>query len=134
MTPEKKILFRGVGLGNWLLPEGYMWKFGDGGDRPRKIEHLVTELIGRRAPGSSGSNFERTISQRLTFNASAGWDTTRSGRRSMRGCFLSDTDPPVPLEEGFATLDNLVGWCKAQGIYVILDMHGAPGGQDRPKH
>jgi len=23
------VLLRGVGLGNWLLPEGYMWKFGD---------------------------------------------------------------------------------------------------------
>ncbi|MCB0307610.1 MAG: hypothetical protein KDI38_27860, partial [Calditrichaeota bacterium] len=29
-----KVLLRGVGLGNWLLPEGYMWKFGPEGDRP----------------------------------------------------------------------------------------------------
>src|SRR5262249_49363262 len=36
----QKILLRGVGLGNWMLPEGYMWKFGDGGDRPRKIERI----------------------------------------------------------------------------------------------
>ena len=27
------ILLRGVGLGNWLLPEGYMWHFGENGDR-----------------------------------------------------------------------------------------------------
>src|SRR6266850_1697699 len=37
----EKILLRGVGLGNWMLPEGYMWKFGAQGDRPRKIETLV---------------------------------------------------------------------------------------------
>src|SRR5690242_18647378 len=42
----QKILLRGVGLGNWLLPEGYMWKFGDNGDRPRKIEKLINDLIG----------------------------------------------------------------------------------------
>lgn len=42
----KKIYLKGVGLGNWLLPEGYMWKFGDEVDRPRKIEKLVSELIG----------------------------------------------------------------------------------------
>lgn len=30
----EKILLRGVGLGNWMLPEGYMWKFGGQGDRP----------------------------------------------------------------------------------------------------
>ena len=34
----QKILLQGVGLGNWMLPEGYMWKFGENGDRPRKIE------------------------------------------------------------------------------------------------
>ena len=38
------LLLRGVGLGNWLLPEGYMWHFGDEADRPRKIEALITDL------------------------------------------------------------------------------------------
>ena len=32
----RKVLLRGVGLGNWLLPEGYMWKFGPEGDQPQK--------------------------------------------------------------------------------------------------
>ena len=26
---------RGVGLGNWLLPEGYMWRFADAGRNRR---------------------------------------------------------------------------------------------------
>ena len=30
---------------------------------------------------------------------------------------------------GFALLDKVVGWCKKEGLYVILDMHSAPGGQ-----
>ena len=42
----KKIVLKGVGLGNWMLPEGYMWKFGRLGDRPRKIEKMITDLIG----------------------------------------------------------------------------------------
>src|SRR5262249_9748244 len=41
-----KIMLRGVGLGNWLLPEGYMWRFGNQGDRPRKIEKIVSDLAG----------------------------------------------------------------------------------------
>ena len=41
-----KVLLRGVGLGNWMLPEGYMWRFGNEGDRPRKIEKIVSDLIG----------------------------------------------------------------------------------------
>jgi hypothetical protein len=31
--------------------------------------------------------------------------------------------------EGFRLLDRVVEWSKAEGLYVILDMHAAPGGQ-----
>lgn len=36
------------------------------------------------------------------------------------------TDPNV---EGFKIIDRLLGWCAANGLYVILDLHAAPGGQ-----
>lgn len=36
------------------------------------------------------------------------------------------TDPNV---EGFKMIDRLLGWCAANGLYVILDLHAAPGGQ-----
>src|SRR6202453_2125648 len=32
------------------------------------------------------------------------------------------------ISTGFKYLDNLVGWCSSNGIYVIPDMHCAPGG------
>lgn len=30
---------------------------------------------------------------------------------------------------GFVYLDRLIGWCKKEKLYMILDMHCAPGGQ-----
>jgi aryl-phospho-beta-D-glucosidase BglC (GH1 family) len=30
---------------------------------------------------------------------------------------------------GYELLDRVVGWCKREGLFVILDMHAAPGGQ-----
>ena len=30
---------------------------------------------------------------------------------------------------GYELLDRVVGWCKREGLYVVLDMHAAPGGQ-----
>jgi cellulase (glycosyl hydrolase family 5)/uncharacterized protein DUF5077 len=125
----KKVLLRGVGLGNWMLPEGYMWKFGEGGDRPRKIEHLVTELIGPEHARQFWTEFRRSYITEADIQriAQLGYNSVRPALNSR--LFLSETDPPVQLEEGFALLDNLVAWCKAQGVYVILDMHGAPGGQ-----
>lgn len=32
-------------------------------------------------------------------------------------------------ERGFELLDRVIAWCKEAGLYVILDMHDAPGGQ-----
>ena len=33
------------------------------------------------------------------------------------------------LEKGFAMTDSLLAWCKANQMYLILDLHAAPGGQ-----
>ncbi len=33
------------------------------------------------------------------------------------------------LGDGFQQLDKVIQWCKNQGLYVILDLHSAPGGQ-----
>ncbi len=32
-------------------------------------------------------------------------------------------------QDGFARVDELVEWCREEGLYLILDMHDAPGGQ-----
>jgi aryl-phospho-beta-D-glucosidase BglC (GH1 family) len=42
----------------------------------------------------------------------------------------TDDNPPAWKEDGFRDLDDVVQWGKKYGIYVILDMHVAPGGQD----
>jgi endoglucanase len=36
------------------------------------------------------------------------------------------TDPNV---EGFKMINNILSWCASNGMYVILDLHAAPGGQ-----
>jgi endoglucanase len=43
--------------------------------------------------------------------------------------FLTEGDRATYLDEGFGLLDNLISWCRQEGIYVIIDMHAAPGGQ-----
>jgi len=40
-----------------------------------------------------------------------------------------EEEPGVWLEDGFALLDRVIAWCREAGLYVILDMHCAPGGQ-----
>lgn len=40
----------------------------------------------------------------------------------------------TPRPQGWRALDDVVDWARAQGLYVILDLHGAPGGQSAYWH
>lgn len=131
MVNEKgdTILLKGVGLGNWLLPEGYMWRFGGQGDRPRKIEKIIEDLTS----AEYAANFWKEF--RLNFVTEADIKKMKElGFNSVRPAlnariFLTEGDTAVFIEENFVLLDNLIDWCGKYGLYVILDMHGAPGGQ-----
>lgn len=123
----EEILLRTVGLGNWLLPEGYMWKFGKDGDRPRKIEKLIADMIGEQ----KAAEFWRTFRQNYITEA----DIARikelgfNGVRPAMNWRLFMDENGKFKKEGFRLIDNLVEWCKINDVYIILDIHGAPGGQ-----
>jgi hypothetical protein len=125
----EQVVLRGVGLGNWMLPEGYMWRFGDQGDRPRRIEKIVDDLLG----SENGKRFWRGFRENYITEtdieriAQLGYNSVRPAINSR--LLLAQSDPPVSAEEGFALLDHLIAWCATRGVYVILDMHAAPGGQ-----
>ncbi len=123
----EKVMLRGVGLGNWLLPEGYMWKFGNQADRPRRIEKLVSDLIGQDKADQFWSEYREnyvteTDIQRI---AELGYNSVRPALNAR----LFMTEDGKLKSEGFDLLDALVKRCKARGVYVIIDMHAAPGGQ-----
>jgi endoglucanase len=124
-----KVLLQGVGLGNWMLPEGYMWKFHDKGDRPRKIEQIVADLLGDADAARFWGEFRKNYITESDIQriAGLGFNSVRPALNSR--LFLTEGDSAVFNEEGFLLLDNLISWCKKYGIYVIIDMHGAPGGQ-----
>jgi len=125
----RKIFLKGVGLGNWLLPEGYMWKFGALGDRPRKIEKVVTDLIGKEKADRFWKAFRGNYITEADIKriAELGFNSVRPALNSR--LFLTEGEDPVYVEEGFQLLDSLITWCKKHRLYVIIDMHGAPGGQ-----
>jgi endoglucanase len=125
----EKIILRGVGLGNWLLPEGYMWKFGNEADRPRRIEKLVSDLIGPDHAKEFWTEFRNNYIAEADIQciAQLGYNSVRPALNSR--LFITDGNPTEYSQEGFALLDNLVKWCKTNGVYVIIDMHAAIGGQ-----
>src|SRR5260370_1951289 len=40
----KPLMLRGITLGNWFEPEGYMFHFNDGPQPPREVDDLPREL------------------------------------------------------------------------------------------
>lgn len=119
----KPLILRGINLGNWFEPEGYMFHFDNGPQSPREIEDLTKELIGPERSEEFWRNWrDAYISQgdidrlsRMGFN---------SVRVPIHWKFFDSDDA-----EGFRLVDRLVQWARKDGIYVILDLHCAPGGQ-----
>lgn len=118
---------RGVNLGNWLLPEGYMFKLKNC-NSPRKIDQAIRELIGN----SATTAFWDAYLDNYIREADIKW-LSEVGVNTVRLPFdyrlLTDDDFLGRNKHGFKYLDSAVHWCEKYNIYVLLDMHAAPGGQ-----
>ncbi|WP_337101823.1 glycoside hydrolase family 5 protein [Paenibacillus sp. YIM B09110] len=126
----EELLLRGVGLGSWLLPEGYMWRFPEKGDRPRRIEAMIAELIGEE----DAVRFWQTYYENYVAEADIrrmAEEGLNSLRIPINARFLAreGVSEPEWHDEHLAMLDRIIGWCRTYRIYAILDLHGAPGGQ-----
>ena len=119
----KPLLTRATNLGNWLVPEGYMWLFEGGPQSASEIRGLVLELLGPEGSETFWRKYrENYISHEdIALLHRAGFDAIRVSLHYS--LFESDN------AEGFKLLDRLMAWSRAEQIYVILDLHAAPGGQ-----
>jgi hypothetical protein len=116
----KKLLLRGINLGNWLVLEGYMFHFEHGPQSAREIDLLLNDLVGP----AQAERFWKDYREQYITEADIQF-LRRSGFNSVRVPF----DYRLVGEGKFGLLDRVVGWCRRAGLYVILDMHCAPGGQ-----
>ena len=129
VSPDgKPLLLKGINLGNWLLPEGYMFKFKTT-NSPRLIQTAINELIGEDEARLFWKTYHDNYITRedIQFIKQSGFNSVRVPF-SYR-LFVSDTTGPGFEGPGYELLDRVVDWCRREGLYVILDMHAAPGGQ-----
>ena len=123
----RELLLRGVGLGNWMLPEGYMWRFGPGAESPREIEWLAERLLGVSGAEQFWSGFRANFigEADIALIAASGFDHVRLPINSR----VIQDESGEPIEAGYAMIDRLIQWCREHKLWVLLDLHGAPGGQ-----
>ena len=120
---------QGTNLGNWLNPEGYMFGFKKT-ISAFMIDQMFRELVGDKATDDFWQNFKSnyvTVGD-INYLASLGVNTIRL---PLNYKLFTDEDylGRNAAQDGFRIIDKIVRWCKAKHIYVILDMHSAPGGQ-----
>ena len=124
----KQLKLKGINLGNWLLPEGYMFKF-KAASSPRLIHTVINQLIGEDEARRFWRNFRDNYitAEDIRFIKQSGFNSIRVPFNYR--LFVSVDDPQKLEGEGYELLERVVRWSKQECLYVIFDMHAAPGGQ-----
>jgi len=125
----EKLFIKGTNLGNWLNPEGYMFGFSKA-NSPRFINEMFSQLVGPDRTTEFWKTFKDNYitKEDIQFIKKTGSNTIRLPFHYK--LFTEEDYMGLTADQdGFARIDTLISWCKDEGLYLILDMHDAPGGQ-----
>jgi endoglucanase len=132
IAPDGSTLhLKGINLGNWLMPEGYMFKF-EVAKAPRQIYRAFDRLLGCERAAVFWRTYRETYiaADDLRFIKSVGFNMVRI---PLHWNLFTNEAGDIG-GEGWALLDRVVGWARNAGLYVVLDLHAAPGGQTGINH
>jgi endoglucanase len=132
---NQEVILRGIGTGNWLLNEGYMMRSADIAGTHTQFRNKLAATIGE---ANTAAFYERWLDNHFVkrdLDSMKVW-----GFNSLRVAMhykwltLPIEDEPIIgqdtwIESGFVRLDTLLKWCSQNQMYLILDLHAAPGGQ-----
>lgn len=130
MRPDSTpLLVKGVSLDGWLSPDASVYGLS-GTASSWQMDVALRQLFGPYAADSFWNAIENNYvtEDDLKAIASMGFNTVRV---PLDYRLFSDVDFMGKVKNGnsFKILDKLFGWCRDNGLYVILDMRGTPGGQ-----
>lgn len=131
----ENFLLRGMGLGGWMVQEGYMLQTAEFANPQHKIRETIQELVGEESTDQFYEGWLNNHVRKIDIDSLASWGFNSVRLPMHYNLFtLPIEEEPVSgqntwLEKGFELTDNLISWCKENGMYVVLDLHAAPGGQ-----
>lgn len=130
----EKIILRGMGLGGDMLQEGYMFRVSNLGQQ-HKIRAAIQDLIGPEKTAQFYEQWLANNTRKIDVDSMSRWGFNSIRLPMHFNLFtLPVADEPVKgqntwLPKGFKMVDDLLSWCKANHMYLILDLHATPGGQ-----
>ena len=134
---NNEVILRGIGTGNWMLQEGYMMQSSDVAPTQHQFSAKLVSTIGEAKTDSFYNAWLANHFRRIDVDSMKSW-----GFNSVRVAMhykwftLPIEQEPVAgqqtwLDKGFTMIDSLLDWCGDNQMYLILDLHGAPGGQGK---
>ena len=130
-----EVLLRGMGLGGWMLMEGYMMQSSDVADTQHEFRERLEDLMGI---DKTNTFFDKWLENHVTkadIDSLSAWGFNSVRLPMHYNLFtLPIEKEPVEgentwLDKGFTIVDELLQWCEENQVYLILDLHAAPGGQ-----
>lgn len=131
----KEVLLKGANLGNWLVTEFWMWALR--GEKPKDqfdLEALFTRRFGEAEKDRLMDVYRSSwITDRdLKFLPTFGFNVVRL---PMNYRLMEDDRHPFQLKkDAWKWIDRALDLAEQNGLYTILDMHGAQGGQNPYDH
>lgn len=134
---NEPVILRGMGLGGWMLQEGYMLQTGSFAPTQHEIQEKISQLIGPEKTREFYDAWYANHVRKIDIDSLKAWGFN-SVRLPMHYNLytLPIEQEPIPgqntwLDKGFIMTDMLLQWCKDNQMYLILDLHAAPGGQGK---
>ncbi|TDX01163.1 cellulase family glycosylhydrolase [Dinghuibacter silviterrae] len=130
-----EVILRGIGLGGWMLQEPYMLRVAGVAVNQTQIRARISDLVGPEKTDAFYASWRAHQTTRADIDSLASWGFNAVRVPLHFNLFTLPIDQePVPgrntwLPTGFTLLDSLLRWCRVDHIYLILDLHAAPGGQ-----
>ena len=120
-------LIKAVNLGNYMVQEGYMLNLGGGYQHDFKTK--IADVVGTANRDQFYKDYLANFVTKADIDSLAKWGFNSVRVPMHYNLFTPLGQPDTYIESGFAYIDNIISWCKANNMYVILDLHAAPGGQ-----
>ena len=128
-SDNQEVILNAVNFGNWMVMEGYMMNSVSQAPDQHTWKEKLTPLIGT---DSVKAFYDAWLTNHVTqddINQIKAWGFNAVRLPLHYEYFVNLRTPDVWNDQGFALLDDIISWCTVAGIYVILDLHAAPGGQ-----
>jgi aryl-phospho-beta-D-glucosidase BglC (GH1 family) len=133
---NQPFILKGMGFGGWMVQEGYMFGIPGNGTQ-YSIKERIAALTDEEFCKQFYDKWLTNFITKADVDSIAAWGFNSIRLPMHYNLYTlpieqeSDSTKNTWLTKGFELTDSLVSWCKAANLYLIPDLHAAPGGQGK---